>query len=171
MRAKPAAPAVTCVPSVTSPLSRTSGILPVTGPSNMFTYVLVALVQWLFRKAPAPHLRSGSGIPAVRRSFLVLVIRGWKPPHRRAGVGSAFDAPPPHRLRRPGRARVFSEVARLQCDSLDLTLDLTDGSGQKRDLPSVRNNRTLLRSWCETSAACLHVGGLARLCRAGSPKL
>ena len=23
-----------------------------------------------------------------------------KPPHRRAGVGSAFDAPPPHRLRR-----------------------------------------------------------------------
>ena len=30
-------PAVTCVPSVTSPLSRTSGMLPVTGPSNMFS--------------------------------------------------------------------------------------------------------------------------------------
>ena len=30
-------PGVTCVPSVTSPLSRTSGMLPVTGPSNMFT--------------------------------------------------------------------------------------------------------------------------------------
>ena len=42
--------------------SRTSGILPVTGPSNMFTYVLVALVQWIFRKArPAPRLRSERG--------------------------------------------------------------------------------------------------------------
>ena len=36
-------------------------MLPVTGPSNMFTYVLAdALVQWLFRKAPAPRLRSWS---------------------------------------------------------------------------------------------------------------
>ena len=40
-----------------------------------------------------------------------------------------FDTTTPHRLR---RARVFSEVARLQCDSLDLTLDLTDFAGQKR---------------------------------------
>ena len=39
-------------------------------------------------------------------------------------------APGPHQA----RTRVFSEVARLQCDSLDLTLDLTDGAGQKRDL-------------------------------------
>ena len=37
--------------AVTSPLSRTSRILPVTGPSNMFTYVLAdALVQWLRRR-------------------------------------------------------------------------------------------------------------------------
>ena len=40
-----------------------------------------------------------------------------------------FDTTTPHRLR---RARVFSEVARLQRDSLDLTLDLTDFAGQKR---------------------------------------
>ena len=48
---RPAALAVTCVPSVTSPLSRTSGMLPVTGPSNIFTYVFAdALVQWLRRR-------------------------------------------------------------------------------------------------------------------------
>ena len=39
------------VRTVTSPLSRISGMLPVTGPSNMFTYVFAdALVQWLRRR-------------------------------------------------------------------------------------------------------------------------
>ena len=63
VKARASCPAVTCVPSVTSPLSRTSGILPVTGPSNMFTYVLAALPSVLeptpgprqARTAPGPH--------------------------------------------------------------------------------------------------------------------
>ena len=82
-----------------------------------------------------PPLGPGGGLGEDRIFFSWEEFRAWKPPHRRAGVGSAFDAPPPHRLRRtrpaPGPHQVFSEVARLQCDSLDLTLGLTDFAGQK----------------------------------------
>ena len=68
-------------------------------------------------------------------------------PHVSQSVGDLASqartrpAPGPHQARTrpaPGphqaRARVFSEVERLQCDSLDLTLGLTDFAGQKQDL-------------------------------------
>ena len=83
-----------------------------------------------FRKYVLPWGRTGGGL-----GFFSWEVR--KPPHRRAGVGSAFDAPPPHRLRRtrpapgPHQARTrpapgfFSDVTQF---------DLTDGAGQKRDL-------------------------------------
>ena len=47
------------------------------------------------------------------------------------------------------RTRVFSDVTQF---------DLTDFAGPAHDGASGRRNRPLLRSWCETSAACLHVG-------------
>ena len=65
-------------------------MLPVTGPSNMFTYVLAdALVQWIFRKAPAPRLRSWSEAGSAAS------VLEW-----RSGGGSVFDTTPPHRRHR-----------------------------------------------------------------------
>ena len=54
-----------------------SGMLPVTGPSNMFTYVFAdALVQWLFRKAR----------PAPRCNVTQFDLIPGRQSHRRAGL-------------------------------------------------------------------------------------
>ena len=103
-------------PSVTSPLSRTSGMLPVTGPSNMFTYVFAdALVQSLFRKArPAPRCnvtqfdltkaRPAHDGASVRHCFVVgdnIRDISCVPPCRRAGAAlpgrfaETLDSGPP----------------------------------------------------------------------------
>ena len=67
----------------------------------------------------------------------------------------------------PLRRRPVEVLMTSRCQKRKSPLMFLRASESAHDGASVPRNRTLLRSWCETSAACLHVGGLARLCRAG----
>ena len=75
------------------------------------------------RPAPGPHQARTRPAPGPHQAR----TRPAPGPHQ----ARARPAPGP----RQARTRVFSEVERLlQCDSLDLTLGLTDFAGQKQDL-------------------------------------
>ena len=102
-------------------------MLPVTGPSNMFTYVFAdALVQWLRRRPRSSALTPRTcSIPAASAVEY----------HSVGSAASVLEpAPGPRQARtRPAPARTrffFSEVPWLQCDSIDLT----GGAGQSQDL-------------------------------------
>ena len=84
-----------CLPSVTSPLSRTSGMLPVTGPSNIFT------PQEQRRSAAEPLTSHAGGVVATKSvrlggpswlaSLEASAGRSWQPWQR--GVVRRGDGP------------------------------------------------------------------------------
>ena len=78
------------------PCPRDSGLVSSQAPPPVGASNTPTPLRPSFRKYVLPWGRTGRGLDF----FSWEEFRPWKPPHRRAGVGCAFDAPPPHRLRR-----------------------------------------------------------------------